>query len=105
MASRFDWVRAAYQAEDPQSTWPDGYYDDAPGLDGYCGAEALLLGNTETVTNGQVTAFVTHKYEDQKPSQTGDVVMGFDPYRFDNAEMKQALRWVLGEHFGLTMNP
>lgn len=107
MVSRFDWVKQERLAVDPDDTWPTGYYGGPgqPSLDTVCGDEALTFDNSTARTNAQVTAFVTHKYEDQKPSQVGDVVMGFDPYRFDHGPMKDALRWVLGEHFGLAMNP
>jgi hypothetical protein len=105
--SRFDWVQAAYLAEDPDSTWPDGFYGgpDQPGLDDVCGFEGLTLDRQSAVTNDHATAFVTHKFEDQKPSGAGDVVMGFDPYRFDHETMTDALRWVLGDHFGLALSP
>jgi hypothetical protein len=43
--------------------------------------------------------------EADKPNQRGDVVWGFDPYRFNNDHMRAAVRWVLGEYFGLTMLP
>ncbi len=34
------------------------------------------------------------------------MVFGFDPYRFDNDEMREGrMHWVLGEHFGLSMTP
>jgi hypothetical protein len=56
-------------------------------------------------TSDQVTGFVTRKHLAQKPSGAGDVVLGFDPYRFDHEAMAGALRWVLGEHFGLVMTP
>ncbi len=36
-----------------------------------------------------------------KPGGIPDVVWGFDPTLFDLADMGRALRWVLGEHFGL----
>lgn len=53
----------------------------------------------------KVTGFVTRKHLENKPSGVGDVVLGFDPYRFDHASMRAAIRWVLGEHFGLSMSP
>jgi hypothetical protein len=33
------------------------------------------------------------------------VVWGFDPSRFARADMQDAIRWVLGGHFGLTSRP
>ncbi len=101
--SRFDWNRQRH-AQELGDEWPQDYYGVGD-IDTGCGLDALDGDRTTSRTNDQVTAFVTHKFEDQKPSQVGDVVMGFDPYRFDNEQMKDALRWVLGEHFGLDMNP
>ncbi|MBD3220512.1 hypothetical protein GF314_04650 [bacterium] len=105
--ARLDWVRAQRQAADPEDTWPEGYYGDPgePGLDDYCGQRALDDAGTSALTSDQVTGFVTRKHLAQKPSGAGDVVLGFDPYRFDHEAMTEALRWVLGEHFGLVMTP
>jgi hypothetical protein len=107
MSSRFDWVRQQRQAADPDDTWPEGYYDgpDQPSLIVLCGQEALDDARLSARTDGQVTGFVTRKHLENKPSGVGDVVLGFDPYRFDHASMRSAIRWVLGEHFGLSMNP
>lgn len=107
MVSRFDWAQRARLDVNPDDPWPVGYYggEGQPDLDVLCGEQALSQDIMDARTDGQVTAFVTHKYEDQKPSQIGDVVLGFDPYRFDHATMQGAVRWVLGEHFGLTLNP
>lgn len=102
--SRLDWIRAARQAADPQDTWPEGYYEDGE-LAGYCGPIGLDPDESTARTSDQVTGFVTRKYLDSKPAAVGDVVLGFDPYRFDHAAMTTALRWVLGEHFGLAMDP
>jgi len=105
--ARFNWVRHERLADDPDDTWPQGYYG-GPGqqtLDGVCGPRSLNQAQTSALTNDQVVAFIARKTAPQKPSQVGDVVMGFDPYRFDNTEMTKVIRWVLGEHFGLAMNP
>ncbi|MEZ4388968.1 MAG: hypothetical protein R3D98_15590 [Candidatus Krumholzibacteriia bacterium] len=103
MASRFDWIRHERQAADPDDTWPTGYYNGAGqlSLNDLCGLQALEPGQLATRTDQQVTAFVTRRFLDQKPSGAGDVVLGFDPYRFDHAAMRSALLWILGEHFGL----
>lgn len=106
MVSRFDWIQQERQAADPSDTWPIGYY--GPGeeaLADYCGQDGLSADRMDARTDGQVTAFVSRKFVDAKPGGKGDVVMGFDPYRFDHQSMKDALRWVLGDHFGLGMNP
>ncbi len=105
--ARFDWVRDERLTDDPQDTWPDGYYGGQGQLmlDDVCGDNALEFGNTTAKTNDQVVAFIARKTAPQKPSQAGDVILGFDPYRFDNDNMIDVVRWVLGEHFGLSMNP
>ena len=102
--SRFDWNRQRHFDTDPGDEWPQDYYPVGE-IDAGCGDLALNPDRTGTHTNNQTTAFVTHKHLDSKPSGRGDVVMGFDPYRFDHEAMKNVLRWVLGEHFGLTMSP
>jgi len=105
--SRFDWVYGSRRLDDPNDTWPDGYYG-GPGqgaLDGFCGPAALNLGRTSAITNDRVVGFVARKTAPDKPSQVGDVVFGFDPYRMDNEQTLKVIRWVLGEHFGLSMNP
>ncbi len=105
--ARFDWVRYARQLIDPDDPWPEGYYGGQwqPTLDEVCGVTGLDLFPATARTNDRVTAFVTHKFREQKPVPVGDVVLGFDPYRFDHAAATSMIRWVLGEHFGLTMNP
>jgi len=101
--SRFDWVKKSRLEVDPGDTWPQGYYggDDQPSLDTLCGYQSLDQSRTTALTNDQVTAYVNHKHQDQKPSQQSDVVMGFDPYRFDNDTMTSVVQWVLIDHFGL----
>lgn len=105
--ARYDWIRQGRLELDPDDTWPVGYYDgpDQPLLTTVCGGNALLPGQAGVRTNDAVVAFVARKTAPQKPSQVGDIVLGFDPYRFDNQEMHKVIRWVLGEHFGLAMNP
>jgi hypothetical protein len=105
-ASRFDWVRAERLAVDPDDTWPDGYYG-GPGqatLEFHCGGRFRDTSG-RALTNDQVVAFITRKTAAAKPSRVGDVVFGFDPYRFDNAEIGKAIRWVLGDFFGLATIP
>lgn len=102
--ARFEWVKLARREIDPSDTWPEGYYD-GPGqltLGSLCGNRALDT-QGRALTNDQTVAFITNKTAADKPSQVGDVVFGFDPYRFDNTEMRKVIRWVLGEHFGLNM--
>ena len=56
-------------------------------------------------TNDQVYGYLSYKTIADKPIERADVYWGFDPYRFDHAEIENALRWVLGDHFGLTIAP
>lgn len=103
--SRFDWARMQRLEIDPEDTWPIGYYNGPgqPVLSNLCGDRSLDVGQQSAITNDQVVAFIARKTAPNKPSQVGDVVFGFDPYRFDQDEMRDAIRWVLGEHFGLSM--
>ncbi len=104
--SRYDWVRMN-QFEDGNTDWPDGFYGDQGQLvlDQVCGNKALSLDQSRAITDNQIVGFIARKTSPNKPSQVGDVVFGFDPYRFDNTEMEKVVHWVLGEHFGLSMNP
>ncbi len=100
--ARFDWIRAQHLAADPNDTWPEGYYS-VP-MSQLCGRYALE--NLDTAkTDGQVVGFLSYRTIDAKPSGRADVVWGFDPYRLDHGAMTDAIRWVLGEHFGLAMIP
>jgi len=105
--ARYNWVRDERLAANPSDPWPVGYFDGQgqPTLASICGTRALTLDRTSALTHNRIVGFVARKTAPNKPSQVGDVVLGFDPYRFDNAQMTQVIRWVLDEHFGLTMNP
>ncbi len=99
--SRFDWIKDLHVASG-DNAWP------RPMLAGEdlliaCGRHALDTGTGRTRTTGQIVGFITHKLEATKPRQVGDVVWGFDPYRFDHSEIRQAIYWILGEHFGLDL--
>ena len=76
-------------------------------LDEGCGPLALEpyegLAQGTAVTNGRVFGYLSYKMMPDKPSPSADVYWGFHPYRFDHAGMTEVIRWVLGEHFGLTM--
>jgi hypothetical protein len=101
--SRYDWVDDLHAAAgDPD--WPATIYTPEQ-LQTVCGQHALSDVTGHTLTTGRTLGFLSHKTVDTKPSGVADVVWGFDPYRFDRAQMKQALRWVLGQHFGLQMQP
>lgn len=106
--SRFDWIKMRKLEADPNSTWPEeeggaGY--GGPGQDSLsdvCGDRAFAS-TGRAITHNRTVAFLTNKTVAEKPSRVGDIVFGFDPYRFDHGEMAKVIRWVLGEHFGLDM--
>jgi hypothetical protein len=101
--SRFDWVDDLHEAVgDPD--WPATIYDTGQ-LEIVCGQYALDPQGDRTRTLGQVTGLIAHKFDDGVPSGMGNVLWGFDPYRFDHGPIEQAIHWVLGEHFGLVMRP
>jgi hypothetical protein len=107
ICSRFDWVDDLHlQAGDPD--WPAPYFTTPEELAGVCGQHALDPydpASAQTLTSGQVLGFISHKLEQDKPHPVGDVMWGFDPYRFDHGEIRDVIHWVLGEHFGLVMYP
>jgi hypothetical protein len=101
--SRFDWVDDLHTtAGDPD--WPHNIFD-VPELASRCGIHALDGSYDNSLTTDHTLGFVSHKYDATKPSGVGDVMWGFDPYRFGHDEITGAIHWVLGEHFGLVMRP
>ena len=100
--TRFGWIDQAHR-EAGNDDWPASEY--GPGeLSDLCGNLAFTAGY-DLRAEGVPIGFFVHKTKYDKPSQKADVVWGFDPYRFDNAQVRQAIHWVLGEHFGLVMGP
>ena len=92
--------------DDPDDTWPEGHYGgdgQPPALDVLCGPAALHPDRPSARTNDRTVGFISRKTAPGKPSGAGDVVFGFDPYRFDHDQMTRVVRWVLGEHFGLAV--
>jgi hypothetical protein len=59
--------------------------------------------DVRTVTEGTAVGFFSFAAVEDKPTGLADVVWGFDPTRFEPTAMSQALRWVLGQHFGLPL--
>ncbi|RLC20049.1 MAG: hypothetical protein DRH56_10660, partial [Deltaproteobacteria bacterium] len=107
--SRFDYIRN-YNWEHGDTDWPYSRYT-ANELDGGCGSLALtsysdgvqVVERGSALTNGQTFGYFSYKTSLDKPTQTADVYWGFDPYRFDHAESRKAIRWVL-QYFGLQIN-
>jgi hypothetical protein len=100
--TRFGWIDEA-QAAAGNPDWPAPEYSGTELLD-ICGSLAFAAAD-EMRAEAVDIGFFAHKPVADKPSQKADVIWGFDPYRFDNEEVREAIRWVLGEHFGLTMIP
>lgn len=97
--ARFDWLRDFWRGHG-EPDWPSY---SALELDDTCGVMALASYDTGTEilprgtarTNGQVFGYLSYKQTADKPSGKADVYWGFDPYRFDNEQTKDAVRWVL----------
>ena len=104
--ARFDWLRERKWAEGDDD-WPYSQYH-TPRLDEICGALALTsldgLPDGTSRTNGRTYGYMSYKNVEDKPSGKADVYWGFDPYRFDHTQTKEAIRWVL-DYFGLELNP
>jgi hypothetical protein len=104
MYSRYDWVDDLHAAAG-DSAWPAPYFNDLDELRAKCGQFGLDYTSLRSPLTGRTTGFVTHVLEGNKPNPVGDVIWGFDPYRFDREEIGKAIQWVLGVHFGLQMDP
>jgi len=101
--SRFDWVDDIMAAAGDEE-WPNNIMSNSEVL-ATCGRYALQSGVRRTRTSGAITGFITHKLREHKPSRKGDVVWGFDPYRFNNQQTQQAIQWLLAEHFDILLGP
>jgi hypothetical protein len=103
--SRFDWIKQRRHAEGDDQ-WPANQYSMNE-LEYLCGSMALTNpGDPELATartNGQTYGYLSYKNVEDKPSGKADVYWGFDPYRFDHEQSREAVRWVL-EYFGLQLN-
>ncbi len=116
LLSRYEWIRGLHVARG-DAGWPLASnspfsYDafDQPGLRATCTTGDIGNGNLfdlsdppRTKVDGTIVGFVSHKTELTKPTAGGDVLWGFDPSRFDPAKIQKAIRWVLGQEFGLRM--
>ena len=96
--ARYDWIDDVYARRGvPQ--WPAGYLT-AEDLQRYCGRYILGLGGRTKVAGAPV-GFLSHASTAAKPGGRADILWGFDPSRFDRTGITKAIRWVLGEQFGL----
>jgi len=103
--SRFDFIRE-YRWANGETDWPASRYSNYE-LDDGCGPLALTsyqgLERNSARTNGKTFGYFSYKSWQQKPVRKADVYWGFDPYRFDHVESRQAIRWVL-QYMGLQIN-
>lgn len=105
--ARMDWLREKRWAAGDDA-WPGNDYSPNE-LRTICGEMALTTyvaddGTTVPLgtarTSGKVYGWLSYKTIADKPGGKADVYWGFDPYRFDHAETKKAIVWVM-QHFGL----
>ncbi|MFH1841870.1 MAG: hypothetical protein ABIF77_01570, partial [bacterium] len=101
--SRFDWVDDL-QNDLGNPDWPAPFLADQQAMLDHCGDHSFAP-DWRTRTTGHVLGIVSHKHDDTKPVAQGDVLWGFDPYRFDHEAMRGTIHWVLGDHFGLALEP
>jgi hypothetical protein len=102
--TRFDWVDDLHGAAgDPD--WPLSTLGSWSQVLRQCGTYGVDFLEGRTAITGQTVGFFSHKLEDLQANNKADVVWGFDPYRFDHAQIGAAIQWVLGQHFGLPMTP
>jgi hypothetical protein len=100
--SRFDWIDDVHMAVG-DTLWPYNLMSHDT-VTNQCGRAALDPITGRTRIGNSITGFISHKMEANKPSRKGDVVWGFDPYRFERDAIQNAIHWVLGEHFNLQMS-
>jgi len=79
--------------------YPDFDADDA------CGDLAISEVTGRSYNDGVPMGVFSYMATPTKPSGLADVLWGFDPAMFDHEKMKDAVLWVLGDHFGLTVTP
>jgi hypothetical protein len=101
--SRFDWVKDRHEGQGDEA-WPYTIFESFDVLQTACGRHALDVVTGRSKTSGLTVGFISHKTEANKPSHKGDVYWGFDPYRFNREDIRNAIHWVFGEHFGLIMS-
>lgn len=107
--ARFDWLREFWWSHgDPD--WP---HYTANALADTCGSMALqsyerndgvVLPAGSAKTQGQIYGFFSYKMTKDKPGGRPDVYWGFDPYRFNSEQIRDAIRWVLSRNFELDVS-
>lgn len=106
--ARFDWLREQKWSQGdlgwPQNTYSPTALDEICGplaLDTYAAGQDPRPDGTAR-TNGRTYGYLSYANVADKPSGKADVYWGFDPYRFDHEQSRQAIRWVL-DYFGLEL--
>jgi hypothetical protein len=100
LKTRYDWILERhletgddYPDFDPVDVCGTGVFSDGVG---HGSSERTLL-------DGAPIGILSHATVETKPSGIPDMVWGFDPTRFDPTDMRKAINWVLGNHFGLNV--
>jgi len=117
LLSRYEWIRSLHVARG-DTRWPlhstSGFtYDmfDSDALRATCSSglpstNGVLFDLSDPPgvrLEGSMVGLLSHKSELAKPTRGGDVLWGFDPSRFDQTKIRKAIRWVLGQEFGLRL--
>ncbi|MBT4291657.1 hypothetical protein HOD41_03125 [bacterium] len=102
--TRYDWVMNQH-IESGNFAYPTFAPSDTCGSLAFEFGTAYAGGAHEYTTLNQVPlgVFIWQTTE-SKPGGKPDVLWGFDPYAFDRDPIKQAIRWVLLDHFELDSN-
>jgi len=100
LKTRYDWILERhletgddYPEFDPVDVCGPGVFSDGVG---HGSPDRTLL-------DGAPIGILSHATVGTKPSGIPDMVWGFDPTRFDPTDMRKAINWVLGDHFGLNV--
>jgi len=102
LRTRYDWILDEHLLSG-NTDYPD--FDPVE----ECGPGVFPAGTgwgsaARTMMDAAPIGFISHATVETKPGGIPDMVWGFDPHRFDHADMYRAIRWVLGAHFGLDVN-
>jgi hypothetical protein len=102
LRTRYDWILDRHLI-DGETDYPDFNPVEVCGLGVF--PEGTGWGSAaRTLMDAAPAGFISHATVETKPGGLPDMVWGFDPHRFDHAGMARALRWVLGDFFGLDVH-
>ena len=101
LKTRYDWILERHLVNGD---------DDYPEFDPVdeCGLAVFPAGvgygsPARTLLDGAPIGVFSYATVETKPSGIPDVIWGFDPMCLDHDDMKSAILWVLGDHFGLNV--